>query len=71
VRLILSSLIVLAWASGPIYVSKPLLPTAVPETPATQAPAIDFDGLHIQARQALDQLRQRQALRTMTVASVN
>ena len=69
-RLILSSLIVLAWASGPIYVSKPLPPTAVPATQAA-APAIDFDGLHIQARQALDQLRQRQALRTMTVASVN
>ena len=34
-RLILSSLIVLAWASGPIYVPKPLPPTAVP---ATQAP---------------------------------
>ena len=65
-RLILASLIVLAWASGPLYPPKPL-----PPAPAIQSdtPAINFDRLHSQARDALDQLRQRNALRLMSVAS--
>ena len=63
-------LVVLAWASGPIYTPKPLPPAAASAAEAP-APAIDFDGLHSQARQALDQLRQHQALRTLTVASAN
>jgi len=68
-RLILCSLLVLAWTSGPMFQPKPLPPIA---TTAVQpaAHAIDFDSLHIQAREALNQLRQRQASR-MTVASIN
>ena len=70
-RLILSSLIVLAWVSGPIYAPKPLPPApASAPTAEAAALAIDFDQLHNQAREALDQLRQRQAGRPMTVASV-
>jgi hypothetical protein len=72
-RLILCSLLVLAWTSGPFFGPKPLPPSAATATPAVQpaAPTIDFDSLHSQARQALDQLRQRQAIRPITVASVN
>ncbi len=74
-RLILSSLIVLAWTSGPIYGPKPLPPAAAiqPVAPAVQsaAPAIDFDQLRSQAREALDQLRHAKPTRAMTVASVN
>jgi hypothetical protein len=73
-RLILCSLVVLAWTVGPFYgpkaptLSAPLAPTPAVETPA---PAIDFDSLHTQAREALDQLRQAQAARRMTVASAS
>ena len=72
-RLILCSLLVLAWTSGPLFQPKPLPPIAPTAAPAVQpaAHAIDFDGLHSQAREALDQLRLRQATRLMTVASVN
>jgi hypothetical protein len=69
-RLILSSLIVLAWASGPIYAPKPL-PPAPAATAEAPAPAIDFDQLHSQAREALDQLRQVQATHQLRVASAN
>ena len=69
-RLILCSLLVLAWMSGPLFGPKPLPPITAPAV-GTVAPAIDFDQLHIQAREALDQLRQAQAGHHMKVASAN
>lgn len=69
-RLILCSLLVLAWTSGPLFGPKPLPPIATPAVKAI-APAIDFDQLHVQAREALDRLSQAQADRHLKVASVN
>jgi len=62
-RLILCSLLVLAWTFGPLF--GPKAPTlSAPLTPAptaeTAAPPVDFDSLHAQARDALAQLRQAQ-----------
>lgn len=71
-RLVLCSLVVLAWASGPIYGPKtPVLSPEPASAAATKAPAVDFDQLHAQARDALAQLRQSQAARRMTVASAD
>jgi hypothetical protein len=70
-RLILSSLVVLAWISGPIHAPKLLPPTAKPAAHAA-VPSVDFHYLHNQAREALEALRQTQANhRRMTVASAN
>ncbi len=73
-RLILCSLVVLAWSFGPFY--GPKSPTlSAPQAPApaveTATPTIDFDNLHAQARDALNQLRQSQAAQRMAVASAN
>jgi len=78
-RLILCLFVVLAWTSGPIFgpkaptLSEPLAPLPVVETQtvATEAPSVDFDNLHSQARDALNQLQQSQAARRLTVASVS
>ncbi len=74
-RLILCLFLVLAWTSGPIFgpkaptLSTPLAPVPAVEAVETMAPAVDFDALHSQARDALNQLRQSQAARLVTVAS--
>lgn len=62
-RLILCSLVILAWTSGPFFGSKaPTLSPPLAPVPAvgTAAPDVDFDSLHNQAREALDNLRQAQ-----------
>ncbi len=73
-RLILWSLVVLAWSFGPFY--GPKSPTlSAPQVPApaveTAAPTVDFDNLHAQARDALDRLRQSQAARQVAMASAS
>lgn len=78
-RLILCLFVVLAWSSGPFFgpkaptLSGPLTPLPAVETQAlaVEAPSVDFDHLHIQARDALNQLRQSQAARLVTVASAS
>lgn len=71
-RLVLCSLVVLAWTSGPLFGPKtPTLPLAPASAAETKAPAVDFDQLHAQARDALARLRQTQAARRMTVASAD
>ena len=73
-RLILCSLLVLAWGFGPLFgpeaptLSAPLTPVPAVET---AAPSVDFDNLHSQARDALNQLRQSQADRRVAVASAS
>lgn len=75
-RLILCLFVVLAWTSGPIFgpkaptLTEPLAPLSAAETQAVaiEAPSVDFENLHGQARDALDRLRQSQAERTLTVA---
>lgn len=71
-RLILCSLVVLAWTAGPFFGPKaPTLSVAPQPAPAveTVAPAVDFDNLRAQARDALTQLRQAQAAQGMAVVS--
>ncbi len=73
-RLILFSLVVLAWSFGPLFGPKaPTLSAPPAPVPAveTSAPPVDFDNLHSQARDALDRLRQSQAARSMAVASAS
>jgi len=73
-RLILCSLLVLAWTSGPLFGPKaPTLSGPLTPAPADQTVAspVDFDSLHIQAREALDQLRQAQAAHQLAMASTN
>jgi hypothetical protein len=78
-RLILSLFVVLAWSSGPFFgsqaptLSGPLTPVPAVDTRAVavETPSVDFDHLHILARDALNQLRQSQASRPVTVASAN
>lgn len=75
-RLILCLFVVLAWTSGPFFgpkgptLSEPLAPLPAVEIQAlaTEAPSVDFDNLHSQARDALNQLRQSQAARPVTLA---
>ena len=71
-RLILFSLVVLAWSFGPLF--GPKSPTlSLPREPApaveTVTPTIDFDHLHAQARDALAELRQSQAAHRVAMAS--
>lgn len=78
-RLILCLFVVLAWSSGPLFgpkaptLSEPLAPLPALETSAMEidAPSVDFDNLHSQARDALNELRQSQAAHPVTVASAN
>jgi hypothetical protein len=73
-RLILCSLLVLAWTSGPLFGPKaPTLSAPLTSAPAVEpaAPPVDFDNLNSQARDALDRLRLSQAARGMAVASAS
>ena len=76
-RLILCLFVVLAWTSGPFFgpkaptLSGPLTPVPAVQTRAVEieAPTVDFDSLHSQAREALNQLRQSQAARRVAMVS--
>ena len=63
-RLILCSLVVLAWTCGPLF--GPKSPTL--SLPREPAPSVDFDHLHAQARGALAKLRQSQAAHRVALA---
>jgi hypothetical protein len=71
-RLILCSLVVLAWTSGPFFGPKAPTLSEIPAPPPaieTVTPTVDFDNLHAQARDALAELRQSQAAHRVAVAS--
>jgi len=73
-RLVLCSLVVLAWTSGPLFGPKaPTLSAPLSFEPAVEPapPPVDFDNLHGRARDALNRLRQSQAARGVAVASVD